>query len=85
MIKTKNAEKIHLEISKKIKKGGTYIDALIEYSKEHNMEIETLGNIVKKSPIMKTQVKDEAESIRMLKYEKDDPEYDDREKSKFFE
>lgn len=85
MIRTKNAEKIHQEITKKIKNGASYIDALVEYSKENDMEIETLGNIVKKSPIMKSQVKDEAEKIKMIRYDKDDPEYHDKEKSKFFE
>lgn len=70
MIKTKTAEKIHLEISKQLSNGVSYIDALVDYSEKHNIEIETIADIIKKSPIMKEKIRAEAIKIRMVKKEK---------------
>ena len=72
MITPRTPEKIHIEISEKLKKGASYIDALIEYAKEHDLEIETVANIVKKSTIIKEKVRSEAIAMRMVKKENND-------------
>ena len=71
MINTKTPEKIHLEISDQISKGVSYIDALVDYSKKHNIEIETIADIVKKSPVMKEKIRGEAVKMKMVKKDKD--------------
>ena len=39
MIETKSPEKVHYEISKMLSNGVSYIDALVEYAKQNNIEI----------------------------------------------
>lgn len=63
----KTPEEIHLAIEKKLKGGSTYIDSLIEYAKEHDLEIESVAEIIKKSKIMKEKVRSEASDRKMLK------------------
>lgn len=67
MIVTRTPEKIHMEISNKIINGASYIDALVEYAKENDIEIETVAEIVKKSSIMKEKIRSEAVSLRLVK------------------
>ena len=67
MIETNTPEKIHRAISSKISNGVTYIDALIEYAKEQNVEIEFVAEIVKRSPIIKEKIKDEAIKNKLIK------------------
>lgn len=61
-----------MEISSKLAKGATYIDALVEYAKEHDLEIETVADIVKKSTILKEKIREEAVAMRMVKKEQND-------------
>jgi hypothetical protein len=70
MIAAKSPEKIHHEISAMLSKGVSYIDALVDYSKKENMEIETLAEIVKKSEIMREKIREEGVRLRMVKEEK---------------
>jgi len=70
MIETKSPEKVHYEISKMLSNGVSYIDALVEYAKQNNIEIETVAEIVKKSTIMKEKVRSEAAEKRMVKKDK---------------
>lgn len=72
MIETRTPEKIHMEIAEKLKKGATYIDALVEYAKEHNIEIETVAEIVKRSSIIKEKIRSEAIAMKLVKKEKND-------------
>lgn len=72
MIIPRTPEKIHMEISKKLSNGATYIDALIEYAKENDLEIETVAEIVKKSSILKEKIREEAVSMKMVKKEQND-------------
>lgn len=67
IIEQHSPEKIHFAIEKKLSKGSTYIDALIDYAKENDIEIETVAEIVKKSSIIKEKVRMEAKSKRLLK------------------
>ena len=72
MIETRTPEKIHMAIAEKLKKGATYIDALVEYSKENNIEIEAVVEIVKRSSIIKEKIRAEAISMKLVKKEKVD-------------
>lgn len=64
---TDAAEKIHKDILALVSGGSTYIDALIQYSKDNSIEIETIGEIIKKSSVLKNKVKAEAAALRLLK------------------
>jgi len=79
MVELETPEKIHLAIEKKLSLGSSYIDSLIEYAKERDIEIETVAEIVKKSTIIKEKIRMEAKSKRMLK----ESVHDNR--SEFFE
>ena len=72
MIETRTPEKIHMAIAEKLKKGATYIDALVENSKENNIEIEAVAEIVKRSSIIKEKIRSEAISMKLVKKEKVD-------------
>lgn len=61
-----------MAISEKLSKGATYIDALVEYSKENNIEIETVAEIVKRSSIIKEKIRSEAIAMKLVKKEKND-------------
>ena len=52
--------------------GVSYIDALVEYSKAKNVEIETIAEIVKKSAVMKEKIRSEAVSMKLVKKDKND-------------
>lgn len=67
MIATLSAEKIHHEISEMLSRGTTYIEALVEYSKRNEIEIETVAEIVKKSPIIKEKLRSEAVKMKLVK------------------
>lgn len=72
MIRPKTPEKIHHDIADKLAKGVSYIDALVDYSKENNIEIETVAEIVKKSSIIKEKIRSEAVAMRLMKKETND-------------
>lgn len=78
MVDVETAEKIHFAIEKKLSLGSSYIDALVEYAKERDLEIETVAEIVKKSSIIKEKVRMEARTKRLLKETNDS-------RPKFFE
>lgn len=67
IIETHTPEKIHFAIEKKLSSGSSYIDALVEYAKEQDLEIETIAEIVKKSKIIKEKIRVEANERRLLK------------------
>jgi hypothetical protein len=67
MVDMETPEKIHFAIQKKLSLGSSYIDALVEYAKEQDMEIETVAEIVKKSAVIKEKIRSEAKSKRLLK------------------
>ena len=53
MIKTRTPDSIHQEISHMLSNGVTYIDAIIEYAKKNELEIETVAEIVRRSSVKK--------------------------------
>lgn len=72
MIQTRTPEKIHHEIAAKLAKGVSYIDALVDYAREHDIEIETVAEIVKKSSVIKEKIRSEAVSMKMVKRDPND-------------
>lgn len=72
MITPRTPERVHQEISEMLKNGVPYIDALIEYAKINDLEIESVADIVKKSSILKEKVRTEAENMKMIKREEND-------------
>lgn len=45
----------------------SYIEAIILYSERSKIEVESLGEIVKKTPVLRAKVEEEAEGLRMIK------------------
>jgi predicted aldo/keto reductase-like oxidoreductase len=66
----RSPEKIHHEIADMLANGVNYIDALVEYARKNNLEIEAVADIVKKSSILKEKLRSEAVQLRLV--EKDD-------------
>jgi hypothetical protein len=46
--------------------GVNYIDALCEYARVNELEIETVADIVKKSSILKEKVRSEAVKMKLV-------------------
>ena len=67
MIETVSAERIHREIADAVNGGSTYIDSLLEYAERTGMEVELLGEIVKKSGLLFERVKIESIKNNILK------------------
>jgi hypothetical protein len=67
VIETLSAEKIHHDIAEMLSKGSTYIEAIVEYAKNKEIEIETIAEVVKKSPVIKEKIRSEAVSMKMVK------------------
>jgi len=61
-----NAEQILREISDYVNKDVSYIDALVYYAESNDVELEVIGEIVRRSPILKSKVRDDAELLRMV-------------------
>jgi hypothetical protein len=66
----RSPEKIHHEIADMLANGVNYIDALVEYARKNDLEIEAVADIVKKSSILKEKLRSEAVKLRMV--QKDD-------------
>ena len=62
----RSPEKIHHEIANMLSNGVNYIDALVEYARLHDLEIEAVADIVKKSSILKEKVRSEAVKLRLV-------------------
>ena len=61
-----NSERIMVEIAKHIEAGVPYIDAVVEYATTNELEIEVVGEIIKKSPLLKAKIYREAEELNMI-------------------
>lgn len=61
-----NSEKIMLEIADMIKSGVPYIDAIVEYCEKNELEIEVAGEIIRRSPILKAKIYEEAEELNLV-------------------
>lgn len=67
MTKILDAEKIHHAVMVKIHNGSDYMSAVLEYCTEHGYEVEMIGDIIKKSPILKAKIQAEVSKLRLLK------------------
>ena len=61
-----NSERIMKEISTHISQGIPYIDAVVEYAEKNGLEIEVVGEIIRKSPLLKANIYREAEELNMV-------------------
>lgn len=61
-----NAEQILREISAYVNKEVSYIDALVYYAEKNDIELEVVGEIVRRSPILKSKVRDDAELLKLV-------------------
>lgn len=66
IIAPRTPDRVHHEIQDMLSKGVNYIDALCEYARINELEIETVAEIVKKSSILKEKVRSEAVELRMV-------------------
>lgn len=71
IINPRTPEKVHHEISYMLSNGVNYIDALVEYARKNDLEIEAVADIVKKSSILKEKVRTEAVKMKMVIREND--------------
>jgi len=60
------AENIFKEITNYVNDDVSFIDALVYYSEIHNIEIEVLGSIVRRSQTMKAKVYEDAETLNLI-------------------
>ena len=65
-MKELNSEKIMNDIREYVDNGVPYIDAIVDYSEREGVEIEVLGEIIRRSPVLKSRIYDEAERLNMV-------------------
>lgn len=65
-MKELNSEYIMTEIENLIGNGATYIDAIVEFSERNDIEIEVVGEVIRRSPILKAKIHVEAEELNMV-------------------
>jgi predicted aldo/keto reductase-like oxidoreductase len=75
LVSPRTPEKIHHDIAEMLANGVNYIDALVEYARQHNLEIEAVADIVKKSSILKEKVRSDAVKLKLVR--KDDKDITD--------
>ena len=66
MLNRLDSERIMTDIARHIKAGVPYIDAVVEYALKNELEIEVVGEIVRKSPLLKAKIYREAEDLNMV-------------------
>jgi|TARA_B110000211_G_C14049763_1_gene540665 hypothetical protein len=54
------------EINSNILRGVPYIDAVIAYAESYGLEVESVGEIIRKSPVLKAKIYREAEDLNMV-------------------
>jgi predicted aldo/keto reductase-like oxidoreductase len=70
LISPRTPEKIHHDIAEMLASGVNYIDALVEYARQNDLEIEAVADIVKKSSVLKEKVRTDAVKLKLVR--KDD-------------
>lgn len=66
LINEVNVEDILGYIQKRIAQGSSYIDCILSYAEEYNIDIEVLGEIVRESPVLLSSVHEEAEGLNLV-------------------
>ena len=59
-------EKIMSELTVYMDGGISAIDALVAFAEDHDIEIQTIGEIVKKNVALKAIVRSDAENLRLV-------------------
>jgi hypothetical protein len=65
-IKMLNATAFMEEIDVLVKQGHDYIDAVVVYCKNRNIEVETAATLVKMCTKLKANIESEAESLNLI-------------------
>lgn len=66
MMEDLKAEEIMCEVVKYVNKEVSFIDALVHYADKHDLEIEMVGEIVRRSQVLKAKVREDAEELNLL-------------------
>jgi|TARA_R110000796_G_scaffold131280_1_gene246881 hypothetical protein len=45
---------------------SNYMDAVLDYAQKNDIEIEALGDIIRKNTNLKSRIQDEAEDLRLM-------------------
>lgn len=61
-----SAEMILKEVEQYTNNEVTLIDALVHFSEKHDIEIELIGEIVRRSVVLKAKVRNDAERLNLL-------------------
>lgn len=59
-------ERLQADLMKYVKNGVPYMDSILKYADDNEIEIEVLGEIIKRSQFLKELVREEAEKLNML-------------------
>ena len=60
-------ELLLIAIEPKVEKGCSYLDAILDYAEKNGIELESIGEVVKRSQILKEKIKSEAILLAMVK------------------
>lgn len=60
------AEEIMKQISGYVNRDVSFIDALVHYAEENDLEVELVGEIVRRSQVLKSKVREDAEVLNLL-------------------
>ena len=63
---TLTAESILMEVENYVNNDVSLIDAIVYYAERHDIEIELLGDIIRRSVVLKSKVRDDAERLNLL-------------------
>ena len=60
------AETILKEIQSYINNEVSHIDALVYYAEKYDIELYLIGEIIRRSPVLKSKVREDAERLNLL-------------------
>lgn len=63
---TLTAESILREVENYVNNDVSLIDAIVYYAERYDIEIELLGDIIRRSVVLKSKVRDDAERLNLL-------------------
>ena len=55
-----------VDIAEMIAMGVPYIDAVIDYAERHRLEVEVVGEIIRRSPVLRAKIYMEAEELNLV-------------------
>lgn len=61
-----NTETLHHEITKMVNDEVSYIDALVYYAEKNDLELEVVGELVRRSVLIKAKVQEDAEKLNLV-------------------